>query len=139
MREEIKPGEVIVVRYVGPVGAPGMLEVMLTSNAIAGLGLDDKNALVTDGRFSGFNHGPIIGHVSPEAAVGGVIALVEDGDVIELDIPGRKLTLHVSDQVLAERRAGFTLPERKVRKGFMRTYAKSCLQPERGAAMQDWT
>ena len=136
--DRIKPGDVIVVRYVGPVGAPGMLEVMLASNALVGLGLDDRIGLVTDGRFSGFNHGPIVGHVAPEAAVGGAIALVEEGDIIEVDIGARKIELHVASEVLAERKKRLVLPEPKVKKGFMRTYAKNCLQPERGAAMQDW-
>lgn len=134
----IKAGDVIVVRYVGPVGAPGMLEVMMTTNAIIGLGMDDKVALVTDGRFSGFNHGPIVGHVSPEAAVGGTIALVEDGDIIEIDIEKRLLQLHVDDETLEKRRKAYTAPPPAVKKGFMRTYADNCMPPEQGAAMQRW-
>jgi len=136
---KIKPGDVIVLRYLGPVGAPGMLEVMLTCNALSGLGLNDSIGLVTDGRFSGFNHGPVVGHVSPEAAVGGTIALVEEGDTVEVDMKKRTIHLHVAPEVLAERRKHLVLPEPKIKKGFMRTYAKNCLQPEKGAAMQDWS
>jgi dihydroxy-acid dehydratase len=135
----IDHGSVIVVRYEGPVGAPGMLEIMLTSNALVGLGLDDKIALVTDGRFSGFNHGPIVGHVSPEAAAGGAIALVEDGDIIEINIPERRLSLLVDEKTLDGRNEKLTLPDPRVKKGFMQTYAKNCLSPERGAAMQAWS
>lgn len=138
IEDRIKPGNMIVIRYEGPVGAPGMLEVMLTTDALVGLGLDDKIGLVTDGRFSGFNHGPIVGHVSPEAATGGTIALVEDGDLIEMDIDNRKLKLHVPDDVLEERRKKLVLPEPNVKKGFMRIYAKNCLRSDEGAAMQDW-
>ncbi len=136
--EEVKPGDVVVVRYVGPVGAPGMVEIMEATEAIVNLGLDESVALITDGRFSGFCHGPIIGHVSPEAAIGGPIALVEDGDIIEIDIENRSLKLDVSEEELEKRRQALVLPEPRVKKGFMRTYAKNCLPPERGAAMQAW-
>lgn len=136
--EEVKPGDVVVVRYVGPVGAPGMVEIMEATEAIVNLGLDESVALITDGRFSGFCHGPIIGHVSPEAAIGGPIALVKDGDMIEIDIDSRSLKLDVSDEELEKRREELILPEPRTKKGFMRTYAKNCLPPERGAAMQDW-
>ena len=138
IREEVKPGDVVVVRYVGPVGAPGMVEVMEATEGIVNLGLDDSVALITDGRFSGFCHGPIVGHVSPEAAVGGPIALIEEGDLIEIDIENRKLELKVPEEVLEERRKHLVLPEPRIKKGFMRTYADNCLPPERGAAMQNW-
>lgn len=137
MHEKIRPGDCIVVRDCGPVGAPGMVELMLTADAITGLHLDDSVALVTDGRFSGFNHGPIVGHVSPEGAVGGPIALVEDGDLVEIDVDQRRLELKVSEEVLEERRKKLVLPEMKV-KGFMRSYAQLALPPEKGAAMQSW-
>lgn len=136
--EDVKSGDVIVVRYVGPVGAPGMVEVMEATEAIISLGLDESVALITDGRFSGFCHGPIIGHVSPEAAIGGNIALVENGDKIEIDIERRVLSLHVSESILNERRKNLILPSPKTKKGFMRTYAKNCLPAEKGAAMQLW-
>lgn len=138
INDEVKPGDVVVVRYVGPVGAPGMVEVMEATEAIVNLGLDESVSLITDGRFSGFCHGPIIGHVSPEAALGGPIALVENGDIIEIDIDNRSLKLEVSDEELARRRENLVLPEPRVKKGFMRTYAMNCLPPERGAAMQKW-
>ncbi len=138
INEDVKPGDVVVVRYVGPVGAPGMVEIMEATEAIVNLGLDESVSLITDGRFSGFCHGPIIGHVSPEAANGGPIALVENGDIIEIDIPNRSLKLEVSDEELAKRREKLVLPEPRVKKGFMRTYAMNCLPPERGAAMQKW-
>ncbi|MCX7614392.1 MAG: dihydroxy-acid dehydratase [Clostridiales bacterium] len=138
MRGEIKDGDVIVLRYCGPVGAPGMIEVMLCADAIPGLGMDEKVALVTDGRFSGFNHGPIIGHVAPEAAVGGEIALVQDGDIIEIDITNRKLDLKVSEKELEERRKHLVHPPLKATKGFMRTFAKNCLSADRGGAVQNW-
>lgn len=137
MDEKIHPGDCIVVRNVGPVGAPGMVELMLTADALVGLHMDDSVALVTDGRFSGFNHGPIVGHVSPEAAVGGPIALVEDGDTIEIDIEQRKIDLNVSAEEIARRRSKLTLPKTK-HKGFMWNYANHALPPERGAAMQGW-
>jgi len=139
IREEVKPGDVVVVRYCGPVGAPGMVEIMEATEAIINLGLDESVALITDGRFSGFCHGPIVGHVSPEAAVGGVIGLIEDGDLIEIDIEERKLELKVSDAVLAERKKNLVLPPSKIKKGFMKIYADNCLPPERGAAMQKWS
>ena len=138
INEKVKPGDVVVVRYVGPVGAPGMVEIMEATEAIVNLGLDESVSLITDGRFSGFCHGPIIGHVSPEAANGGPIALVEDGDIIEIDIPNRSLRLEVSDEELSKRREKLVLPEPRVKKGFMRTYAMNCLPPELGAAMQKW-
>lgn len=135
---EVSPGSVIVVRYAGPVGAPGMVEVESTASAIVNLKLDESVALVTDGRFSGFNHGPIAGHVSPEAALGGPIALVEDGDLIDINIEKRSIELLVDESELAERREAFVAPPPKTKRGFMRTFAKNCLPPEKGAAMQYW-
>ena len=135
---KIHPGDVIVIRYAGPVGAPGFVEVMLTADAMVDLGLDTSVGLVTDGRFSGFNYGPIVGHVSPEAAVGGVIAYVEEGDIIEVDIASRKLQLQVSDEVLAKRMEKPIEFHSDVTRGFVRTYAKNCLSADKGAAMQQW-
>ena len=135
---EVKAGHVIIVRYAGPKGAPGMVEVESTASAIVNLGLDESVALVTDGRFSGFNHGPIVGHVSPEAAAGGPIALVENGDLIDINIEQRSLELLVDENTLAERRRNYVSPPPKCSRGFMRTFAKNCLPPERGGAMQDW-
>ena len=135
----IQPGDVIVLRYCGPVGAPGMIEVMQCADAIPARHMDEQVALVTDGRFSGFNKGPIIGHVAPEAAVGGTIALVEDGDLIEIDIQARRLDLLVDEETLAERRKHLVHPPLKATRGYMRTFAKNCLSADRGGAVQDWT
>jgi dihydroxy-acid dehydratase len=134
----VQKGNVIVVRYAGPKGAPGMVEVESTASAIVNLGLDEDVALVTDGRFSGFNHGPIVGHVSPEAAVGGPIALIENGDLIEIDIEKRSIELLVDSKVMEERRRKYVAPPEKGKRGFMRVYAKNCLPAEEGGAMQDW-
>lgn len=135
---KIQPGTVIVVRYAGPIGAPGMVEVESTASAIVNLKLDESVALITDGRFSGFNHGPIVGHISPEAAVGGTIALVEDGDLIDINIEARSIKLLVDDEILRKRRMLHKEPEPKIARGFMRSYAKGCLPAEKGAAMQKW-
>ncbi len=106
----INEGEVIVIRYEGPRGGPGMREMLMPTSALAGMGMDDKVALLTDGRFSGATRGAAMGHVSPEAAAGGVIALVQDGDQIAIDIPGRQLTLRVSDEIIAQRKAQWKAP-----------------------------
>lgn len=112
--DTIEPGLVIVIRYVGPKGGPGMPEMLTPTSALAGAGLDDRVALITDGRFSGASRGASIGHVAPEAVDGGPIALVRDGDHIAIDIPGRRLTLEVSEDELATRRAAWRRPERKL-------------------------
>lgn len=112
--DAIEPGLVIVIRYVGPKGGPGMPEMLTPTSALAGAGLDDRVALITDGRFSGASRGASIGHVAPEAVDGGPIALVRDGDLIAIDIPGRRLTLEVSEDELATRRAAWRRPERKL-------------------------
>ena len=104
---EIKPGTVIVLRYEGPKGGPGMREMFLVTALLVGRGMDESTALVTDGRFSGSTRGPCIGHVSPEAAAGGPIGLIQDGDVIHIDIPNRSLTMDVSDEELAKRKKHF--------------------------------
>lgn len=137
MDEKIHPGDCIVVKDCGPVGAPGMVELMLTADAIVGLHMDDSVALVTDGRFSGFNHGPIVGHVSPESALGGPIAYVKDGDEIEIDIEQRKLDLKISESELKKRQKEMPVIRKKY-KGFMYNYANQALPPEKGAAMQAW-
>jgi len=129
----VKNGDVVVIRYEGPKGGPGMREMLAPTAALMGLGLGDSVALITDGRFSGGTRGPCIGHISPEAAVGGPIALVEDGDAIELDIPARSLKLMVSDEVLAERRARWVAPEPKIKKGWLARYAKVVTSAHTGA------
>jgi len=135
---KIRPGDVMVVRYEGPKGAPGMMEVMLSTDALHKAGLEGSVGLITDGRFSGFNRGPIIGHVCPEAMKGGVIALIEDGDPIEIDIPNRTLTVELSDAELERRRANWRPPEPKTKTGFLALYAQLALPADQGAAMQKW-
>jgi dihydroxy-acid dehydratase len=122
--KKINPGDVVVIRYEGPRGGPGMKEMLSPTSAIAGMGLDESVALITDGRFSGASRGASIGHVSPEAADGGVIALVHEGDIISIDIPARKLELKVSDEELAKRRASWQPLPPKVTQGYLARYAK---------------
>ena len=135
---EIQEGDVIVVRYEGCKGAPGMKEVMHITDALIGRGYGEKVALVTDARFSGFNHGAIVGHVSPEAYEGGLIALVENGDIINIDIEKGVLHLNISEEEEAKRRAAWVQPEPKDKKGAIRVYAKNCLPAHLGGAMQTW-
>lgn len=135
---QIQPGDVMVIRYEGPKGSPGMKEIMLSSDALVGMGLDASVGLVTDGRFSGFNRGPIVGHVSPEAMIGGPIALVKNGDIINIDIPARTLILEVSNPELEARLAKWKAPQPKVKKGILALYARTALPAEHGAAMQLW-
>ena len=129
----VKGGDVVVIRYEGPKGGPGMREMLAPTAALMGLGLGDSVALITDGRFSGGTRGPCIGHIAPEAAAGGPIGLIEDGDIIELDIPARSLKVMVSDEVLAERRARWVAPEPKIKKGWLARYAKVVTSAHTGA------
>jgi Dihydroxyacid dehydratase/phosphogluconate dehydratase len=126
MEGVVKSGDVVVIRYEGPKGGPGMREMLAPTAALMGLGLGDSVALITDGRFSGGTRGPCIGHISPEAAQGGPIALVEDGDRIVLDIPARKLELLVDDAVLAERRAKWSAPQAKNQNRLAGTICQGC-------------
>lgn len=135
---DIKPGDVIVVRYEGCKGAPGMKELMLTADALIGYGLHTSVGLVTDARFSGFNYGAIIGHITPEAAEGGPIALVREGDVISIDVNEGIVTLEVSDEELEERRKDWTPPETKAAAGFANLYQRLCRPADQGGAMQPW-
>ncbi len=128
----IKNGHIVVIRYEGPKGGPGMREMLAPTAAIAGLGLKQV-ALITDGRFSGGTRGPCIGHISPEAAEGGIIALVKDGDKISINIPERKIHLEVSDDELMERKASFKAPDKKVVSGYLSKYAKSVSSANEGA------
>ena len=130
---EIKPGDVVVIRYEGPKGGPGMREMLTPTSAIVGMGLSKSVALLTDGRFSGASKGPCVGHVSPEAAAGGPIALIEDGDQITVDIEGGKLELHVSDEELAARREAFVAPAPKHNHGVLAKYAKLVSSADKGA------
>lgn len=134
-QKRIQPGDVMVIRYEGPKGAPGMKEVMLCTDALYGRGLDDKISLVTDGRFSGFNRGAIVGHISPEAQVGGPIAIVRDGDMIEINIPKRELNLLVPPDEVRRRLAEWRPKPPKITRGILALYAQTCEPAERGAAM----
>ena len=133
MEGKINSGDVVVIRYEGPKGGPGMREMLAPTAAIMGMGLGDSVALITDGRFSGGTRGPCIGHISPEAAEGGPIALVEDGDRILLDIPARKLELLVDEATLAARRAHWKAPEPKIKTGWLARYAKVVTSAHTGA------
>ena len=133
MEGVIKAGDVVVIRYEGPKGGPGMREMLAPTAALMGLGLGDSVALITDGRFSGGTRGPCIGHISPEAAEGGPIALVEDGDRILLDIPNRKLDLLVDEATLAARREKWVAPEPKIKTGWLARYAKVVTSAYTGA------
>ena len=133
---KIVKGEVVVIRYEGPKGGPGMREMLNPTSAIAGMGLGSSVALITDGRFSGASRGASIGHVSPEAAVGGPIALVEEGDIIKIDIPNLKLELDVSDEELAKRKAAWTPREPKVTTGYLARYASMVTSGNRGAILE---
>ena len=135
---EIVPGDIIVIRYEGCKGAPGMKELMLSIDALIGLGLHKSVGLISDARFSGFNFGAIIGHVSPEAYDGGNIALVENGDEIVIDIPNGEVSMLVSDEELARRRANWVCPPLKEEKGCLNIYEKMCRPAEEGGAMQPW-
>ncbi len=137
-RGEIHPGDVIVIRYEGCKGAPGMKEEMLTTDALIGRGLDKSVGLVTDARFSGFNYGAIVGHVSPEAYDGGPIALVREGDQITMDLEKGTVTLEVPEEELEARRREWVCPPPKVTKGVLALYAALCRPPEEGGAMQLW-
>ncbi len=133
---KIVPGDVAVIRYEGPKGGPGMREMLNPTSAICGMGLGESVALLTDGRFSGATRGASIGHISPEAAAGGLIALVEEGDMIAIDIPNCSIELKVSDEVLAERRAKWVCPEPKVKTGYLARYAKLVSSADKGAILE---
>lgn len=133
MDGKIVEGDVVVIRYEGPKGGPGMQEMLNPTAVISGRGL--KVALITDGRFSGASRGACIGHISPEAMAGGPIAFIEDGDLIDIDIPNRKLELRVSDEELAERKAAWVKPEPKIKTGYLSRYAKLTTSASRGAVV----
>ena len=135
MDSKITSGTVVVIRYEGPRGGPGMREMLAPTAALVGMGLGESVALITDGRFSGGTQGPCIGHVSPEAMVGGPIALVEDGDEIIIDIPNRRLDLNVTKDVLAERKAKWIPPKPKITRGVLARYAKCVTSADKGAVL----
>ena len=133
--KKIKSGDIVVIRYEGPKGGPGMREMLYPTSAIAGMGLDKEVALITDGRFSGATRGASIGHVSPEAASGGNIAYVKEGDIISIDIPNYKIELEVSDDELNKRKETTTLQEPRVKTGYLARYAKVVSSADKGAIL----
>ena len=133
--KKIHKGDVVVIRYEGPKGGPGMREMLNPTSAIAGMGLDKDVALITDGRFSGATRGASIGHVSPEAASGGNIAYVNEGDIISIDIPNYKIELRISDEELNERKKKMTLKEPKIKTGYLARYAKLVSSADKGAIL----
>ena len=135
-KKKIYAGDIIVIRYEGPQGGPGMREMLAPTAAIVGQGLAESVALITDGRFSGGTQGPCIGHISPEAAQGGLIALIEEGDKIEIDIPKRKLNLLVKEEFLEKRRQSFKLLKPKIKTGWLARYAKHVQSAETGAILE---
>ncbi|MBK5252390.1 MAG: dihydroxy-acid dehydratase [Peptostreptococcaceae bacterium] len=136
MNNEVKPGEVVVIRYEGPKGGPGMPEMFKAMKLLYGLGLADKVALVTDGRFSGTNNGTFVGHISPEAQEGGPIAFVENGDIIEIDIPNRKLNMKVSEEELKIRAGKWKAPEARIKEGYLYLYSKLAESADKGAIIK---
>ena len=131
----VQKGDVVVVRYEGPKGAPGMREVMLSTDALVGMGLDREIAVITDGRFSGFTQGTAVGHIAPEAMAGGPIAIIQDGDVIEIDIVKRRLHVRLSENEIAERLKRWKPPEPKVKKGVLTIYSRLAEQADGGATI----
>ena len=131
----IVKGDVVVIRYEGPKGGPGMREMLSPTSAICGMGLDKDVALITDGRFSGATRGAAIGHVSPEAAEGGTIGLVENGDIISIDIPSGKLELKVSDEELEKRRENFVPKEPNIKDGVLKKYSRLVTSASTGAVL----
>ncbi len=135
LNDEVKAGDVVIIRYEGPKGGPGMREMLLPTAAITGRGLSDSVVLITDGRFSGGTRGPCIGHVSPEAMEGGIIAIVEDGDKVTIDIPNRKLDLQISEAEAKERLSKWSPPEPKIKTGYLSRYAKLVTAAGTGAVL----
>ena len=126
MAGKINPSDVIVIKYEGPKGGPGMREMLAPTSAIAGIGLDKEVALITDGRFSGATKGASIGHISPEAMAGGPLAIVNEGDIIEIDINNNSINLLVSENEIKERLKKWTAPESKIKEGYLKQICKTC-------------
>ena len=126
----------VVIRYEGPRGGPGMREMLMPTATLVGLGLGNSVALVTDGRFSGASRGPCVGHVSPEAADGGLIALVRDGDLISINVPERRLELKIPEEELKERRQKWSGPKLKESRGYLKLYAENASPSHRGARLK---
>jgi dihydroxy-acid dehydratase len=137
MGGKVVSGDVVVVRYEGPKGGPGMREMLTPTSAIAGMGLDNSVALITDGRFSGASRGASIGHISPEAAAGGLIGIIEEGDIISIDIPNNKLELLVGEESIAERKTRFVPLEKPVPNGYLKRYRRLVTSANTGAIFED--
>ena len=137
MAKKIKTGEVIVIRYEGPRGGPGMREMLTPTSLLSGMGMDKEVALITDGRFSGATRGSAIGHVSPEAANGGPIAAVRNGDIISIDIPNRKLDVEISDEEMKKRLSQLPKFEPRVKSGYLKRYAERVGSASNGAVFVD--
>jgi dihydroxy-acid dehydratase len=137
MAQQISKGDVVVIRYEGPKGGPGMREMLTPTSAIVGMGLDKDVALITDGRFSGGTKGAAIGHISPEAADGGPLGLVEEGDRIEINVPGKQLTLKVADEEMERRRQRWQPPEPRIKEGYAFRYSKMVSSGARGAVLRE--
>ena len=137
MSGKVVSGDVVVVRYEGPKGGPGMREMLTPTSAIAGMGLDSSVALITDGRFSGASRGASIGHISPEAAAGGLIGIIEDGDIISIDIPNNKLELMVNEQIIEDRKSKFVPYEKPVQNGYLNRYRKMVTSANTGGIFKD--
>jgi dihydroxy-acid dehydratase len=135
LNKTVEPGSVLIIRYEGPKGGPGMRELSIPAAMLIGMGLGDKVAMITDGRYSGATRGPCIGHVCPEAADKGPIAFVENGDIIEIDIPNRKLNLILDENILKSRKQKFILTKPKVKGGFMDIYMKQVQPSSKGAIL----
>lgn len=133
---DIKDGQVVVIRYEGPKGGPGMREMLNPTSALAGMGLDKTVALITDGRFSGASRGASIGHVSPEAADGGLIGLVQEGDIIDIDIPSYSINVRVSDEEFENRKKNYVKPEPKVKGGWLERYSRLVSSANTGAVLK---
>jgi dihydroxy-acid dehydratase len=136
MGGKIKKGDVIVIAYEGPRGGPGMREMLTPTSVLAGMGLDKEVALVTDGRFSGATRGASIGHVSPEAASGGPLAIVRDGDIIEIDIPNKAINVRLAEVEIARRLQEWRAPAPNITTGYMARYAKLVSSADRGAVFE---
>jgi dihydroxy-acid dehydratase len=132
----IERGDIVIIRYEGPKGGPGMREMLTATSALVGHGLDEDVALITDGRFSGVTHGPCIGHVSPEAAQGGPIALINDGDMITLNVANRRLDVELTEEELNSRSSKWKPPEPKVKRGYLARYAELVTSADKGAVLK---
>jgi dihydroxy-acid dehydratase len=133
---KVKEGNVVVIRYEGPKGGPGMQEMLSPTSYIMGAGLGETVAVITDGRFSGGTRGACFGHISPEAAVGGPIGLLKDGDIIEINIPNNKINVKLSEAELAKRKKAWKLPKPRITKGYLAKYASMATSADAGAVLK---